>query len=676
MKQIMKNRKLASRISILTTAITLAGMLLLWTIIAFSTESMVRDDITNQMSNAVESRAVIIDDYVTSAEEYLTAFAIGSEIRDVLEHPDDPGALSKARKYTVDFAAVKGIFEGLYIATPDTYVLTHTQEEAIGITTREGESLKTFQQTILATKELTNLGIMQSPGTGNMVISMYYPVYDGEECIGYVGAGVYADRLMDALLDLELRSLPDSRYVFINAQAGVYLYHEDDALLNTEVKDTGHLEIINEIQKEGDTGTRLYTYRDENGRKQLAVYKYLDNRGWIFMVQANSSEVYASAVKVRFLMGAACAAVAAVIVFVTLAILSRTGKELMVVEKAIAGLSEFDLSADEGLERFYGRKDEIGMIAEAAHNVCSHLKAAMEDIERILSEIAEGNLAVDVRRNESYYIGGLKMLTVSLQAIQKKLTKVLTEISYVSHNVSEEAGQVSTRAESLSQGAEEQTLAVQALGGAVSNIEQQADATASFAHLAREENVQTHQRIETCSKDMLELMSAMQTIDEKSKEIIKVVKSIEDIAAQTNILSLNAAIEASRAGELGRGFAIVAEEVRTLAGQSAEAARSTALLIGETVSAVEMGSHISNLTDQALQEVVASEQKVSDAVASIFEAANGQSDAVERISQELARISNVVQSNGDVVKDSAAVSEKMSEQAAMLKNQVSKFQFS
>ena len=93
MKQIMKNRKLASRISILTTAITLAGMLLLWTIIAFSTESMVRDDITNQMSNAVESRAVIIDDYVTSAEEYLTAFAIGSEIRDVLEHPDYPGVL-------------------------------------------------------------------------------------------------------------------------------------------------------------------------------------------------------------------------------------------------------------------------------------------------------------------------------------------------------------------------------------------------------------------------------------------------------------------------------------------------------------------------------------------------------------------------------------------------------
>lgn len=110
MKAFMKNRKLASKISILTTIITLAGMILLWTIIAFSTESMVRDDITDQMTNAVESRAVIIDDYVLSAEEYLKAFALSGEVRDLLADPEDPQLLQKARQYTVDFADVKGIF--------------------------------------------------------------------------------------------------------------------------------------------------------------------------------------------------------------------------------------------------------------------------------------------------------------------------------------------------------------------------------------------------------------------------------------------------------------------------------------------------------------------------------------------------------------------------------------
>ncbi|MCI8891245.1 MAG: methyl-accepting chemotaxis protein [Eubacterium sp.] len=675
MKDFIRNRKLASRISILTTIITLAGMLLLWTVIAFSTESIVKSNITDQMSNAVESRAVIIDDYVTSAEEYLTAFALSGEVRELLADPDDPALLERARKYTTDFAAVKGIFEGLYIADPDTYVLTHTEPEAIGITTREGESLETFQKTILAAQELSNLGIMQSPGTGNMVISMYYPVYDGKTCIGYVGAGVYADRLMDALLDLQLKGLPDSRYVFINAETGVYLYHEQEDLLNTEVKDPGHQKIIGAVKKEGGTGTESYAYQDDRGRKQLVVYKYLDNRGWIFMVQSDSAEVYGSVVTVRRLMGASCAGVGAIIILVTVTILSRTGKSLMIVENAIARLSEFDLSADDGLERFYGRKDEIGLIAEATHNVCSHLKAAMEDIARILSEIADGNLSVDVEKNERYYIGGLKMLTGSLRAIRDKLTKVLKEISIVSHDVTKEAGQVLSRAESLSQGAREQSLSVEALGTAVSNIEQRAGSTAKFANLAKEENIQTHQRIETCSNDMLNLMHAMETIDEKSKEIIKVIKTIEDIASQTNILSLNAAIEAARAGESGKGFAVVADQVRTLAGQSAEAARNTAQLIGETIAAVETGSHISGVTNQALQEVVASANHVSDAVASIFEAADGQSSAVSQISQELQRISNVVQSNGDVVRDSAEVSEKMSEQAAMLKNQVSKFRF-
>ena len=232
----IENKKLAAKISILTTKITLAGMLLLWLVISFSTTSIVRNDITSQMMNAVESRAVIIDDYVTSAEEYLKAFALSGEVQHLLKNPDDPELLRRAQQYTVDFSNIKGIFEGLYIADTNTYVLTHTAKEAIGITTRKGEDAETFCNTILATKDLTNLGIMQSPGTGNMVISIYCPIYDGSTCIGFVGTGVYADRLMDALLDLELKNLPENNYVFMNAHTGIYLYHVDESLLNTQVK--------------------------------------------------------------------------------------------------------------------------------------------------------------------------------------------------------------------------------------------------------------------------------------------------------------------------------------------------------------------------------------------------------------------------------------------------------
>ena len=180
----LMNQKLATRIGIITTAITLAGMLLLWLIVSGSAASTVKNDITNQMTDAVESRASIINDYVTSAEEYVTAFALGWEVHDLLADPDNPEILEEVQRYTEEFASVKGIFEGLYIATPETHVLTHTSLDAVGMTTRKGESLAEFQKTILARRQLTNLGIMKSPGTGSMILSMYCPIFEGDSCIG------------------------------------------------------------------------------------------------------------------------------------------------------------------------------------------------------------------------------------------------------------------------------------------------------------------------------------------------------------------------------------------------------------------------------------------------------------------------------------------------------------
>ena len=146
----LANRKLATRIGILTTMITVTGMLLLWFIMSNRIASIVKNNITNQMIDAVESRASIINDYVISAEEYVTAFALSSEVRNLLNNPDDPELLQKGQKYTEDFASVKGIFEGLYIGTPSTYILTHTSQGAIGMTTRTGDSLDVFQDTILS----------------------------------------------------------------------------------------------------------------------------------------------------------------------------------------------------------------------------------------------------------------------------------------------------------------------------------------------------------------------------------------------------------------------------------------------------------------------------------------------------------------------------------------------
>ncbi len=300
-----------------------------------------------------------------------------------------------------------------------------------------------------------------------MILSMYYPIFEGQDCIGYVGAGVYASRLMDVLLDLNIEGLPNSEYVFLNVDTGTYLYHEDESLLNTQTTDTGYQEILQKIKADGSTQAGTYSYRDENGVTQLVVYKYLKDRNWVFMVRDNASEVYQEVGTVRITVGILCAAVTAMILVVTLIILYREGKELMIMEHAIRRLGNLELSAGQELESFYGRTDEIGMIAQTIHHVCDCLQKTIDDIGRILGEMADGNIAVDVVKNESYYIGDFKVLAESLKSIRTHLTDVMRNITDIAHKVNKGANQVSAGAQDLSRGT---MLQEDSINGLVSNI--------------------------------------------------------------------------------------------------------------------------------------------------------------------------------------------------------------
>ncbi len=667
------NQKLATRISIITTIITFSGMLLLWFIVSSSVASMVKNNITNQMIDAVESRAAIINDYVTSAEEYMKAFALGSEVRGLLEHPEDPAFIEKGQKYTEDFASVKGIFEGLYISTPSTYVLTHTSEGAIGITTRSDDSLEEFQNTILAKPELTNLGIMKSPGTGSMILSMYYPLFNGSECIGYVGAGVYASRLMDSLLNLDIEGLPHSEYVFLNVETGTYLYHEDESLLNTETTDAGYLEIIQRIKDDGSTEAGTYSYQDENGVSQLVVYKYLKDRNWVFMVRDDTSEVYGKVSTVRFMVGALCAIVALLIMFVTLLILHREGKELMVLEHAIRSLGELELSADQELEPFLDRSDEIGKIAKTIHNVCGCLRKTIDDIGRILGEMADGNIAVDVELNESYYIGDFRVLSESLKSIRTHLTTVMRDITKVASQVDNGANQVSAGAQALSHGTSQQKVSINGLVSNVTDITEQIQNSTARCGTASDLVAKATGYAAEADTKMEQLVAATKNIDQSSAQIVSIIKTIEDIAFQTNVLALNASIEASRAGTAGKGFSVVSDEVRSLASKSAEAAKDTSTLIGQSIDAAKTGTESSSLAISAMQVIGECIQSIKALMDEISRASVQQSEMIVAVENRIKEVSKVIEANSDAAEESAAVSNELSSQARTLNQLIGQF---
>lgn len=667
------NRKLATRIGMITTALIFAGMLLLWYIVSNRMSSMVEGSITNQMIDVVESRAAIINDYVTSAEEYMTAFALGSEVRELLVDPENPVLLEKGQQYTEDFAAVKGIFEGLYIATPSTHVLTHTSKDAIGITTRSGDSLKEFQTSILVQPKLTNLGIMQSPGTGSMIISMYYPLFDGQECIGYVGAGVYASRLMDALLDLEMEGLPNSEYVFLNAQTGTYLYHSDESLLNTETTDPGYQEIIRRVKAGNDTEAGTYFYQDDNGVNQMVVYKYLKNRDWVFMVHDDAEEVYKEANTVRGTVGVLCAAVAAVIILVILLILYREGRELMIMEGAIGRLGNLELSADRGLETFYGRSDEIGMIAQTIHHLCDCLRKTIDDIGRILGEMANGNIAVDVERNEGYYIGDFKVLSESLKSIRNHLTDVMRDIAGIANQVNSGADEVAEGAQALSQGAAQQEFSINGLVSNITDITEQIQNSAARCSNASELVDRAIGYAQEADRKMEQLSIATKNIDESSTQIGSIVKTIEDIAFQTNILALNASVEAARAGEAGKGFAVVSGEVRSLASKSSQAAKNTGVLIQRSTDDVKSGTESTLDAISAMRVIGECVQFIKTLMDEIAAASVQQSEMIASVENRIREVSKVIETNSSAAEKSAEVSNELSGQAKTLNRLISQF---
>ena len=598
---------------------------------------------------------------------------MGSEVKNLLEHPNDPALLREGQQYTEDFASVKGIFEGLYIGTPSTYVLTHTSEGAIGITTRSGDSLEEFQNTILAKPALTNLGIMKSPGTGSMILSMYCPIFDGQQCIGFVGAGVYASRLMDSLLDLDIEGLPNSEYVFLNVDTGTYLYHEDDSLLNTETKDSGYLEILKQIQADKDTTAGTYSYRDENGVRQLVVYKYLEDRNWVFMVRDNTSEVYGKVTVVRTVVALLCAVVAVFIILATLFILHREGRELMVLEHAIQGLGELELSADQELESFLGRSDEIGMIAKTIHHVCGCLRKTIDDIGRILGEMADGNIAVDVEKNESYYIGDFQVLAESLKSIRTHLTTVMRDITKVASQVDNGANQVSAGAQALSQGTSQQKDSINGLVSNVTDITEQIQNSTARCGTASDLVAKATGYAAEADTKMEQLVAATKNIDQSSAQIVSIIKTIEDIAFQTNVLALNASIEASRAGTAGKGFSVVSDEVRSLASKSAEAAQNTSTLVSQSIDAAKTGTESSSLAISAMQVIGECIQSIKVLMDEISRASVQQSEMIVAVENRIKEVSKVIEANSDAAEESAAVSNELSTQARTLNQLIGQF---
>ena len=319
----------------------------------------------------------------------------------------------------------------------------------------------------------------------------------------------------------------------------------------------------------------------------------------------------------------------------------------------------------------YRSRDELGQLADDIRHTAQVLYSYVSEIQSGLTALGNGRLNY---QSDVEFKGDFVAVSNGLKEISRLLRSSLQQINNSAEQVSLGAEQVSNSSQVLAQGASEQAGSIEELAVSINEIAESVKNNADSAVDSSRQAALVGQKLEECDGQMESLMKTIHEVKNNSGQITGIVRQIEDIAFQTNILALNAAVEAARAGEAGRGFSVVAEEVRRLATKTTGASKLTAELIEKNSDAVSDGMKAVNVTAQTLKASVEGARQVSHKMDKISETSVQQADAITQIRKSVELISEIVQGNSATSEESAAASEELSAQAQLLKELVEKFE--
>ena len=506
-------------------------------------------------------------------------------------------------------------------------------------------------------------------GKTMLMTSIAIPIMQNGRAVGAVGVDLNMEYVIDMMNE---GSILDDGYLYTLSPGGLISTHPDAGLVlqryDTTWMGNYKAEIERVTQNGGTFAVNAYSDITNTNMTFLGSGVKIGDTDsyWIVCgivpektVNATSNSLFFSVIVIGVLLIAVIGATILVIVrkrLQDLPILTKVASDMAIGNIAVADGRQIDRTTD--------TSNEIILLIRAFADMADGVKQQAD----ILEQIAGGDysVAIPIRSDAD-------VMNKALNKMIENMNEAMSVINSTADQVAMGSDQVSSGAQALALGATEQAAAIEELTASINEISIQAEENMRNVQTATEYVKQAGTGVSSGNEQMRLLTESMNDIGSASDQIAGITKAIEDIVFQTNILSLNAAIEAARAGTAGKGFAVVADEVRNLAGKSAEAAKQIAELIETAICTVERGTEITSQTAELLQSVEISAQSVTESIERVAHASAQQTSAIGQINEGLNQVSAVVQTNAATAEENSATSEEMSAQAAMLRQEVQRF---
>lgn len=633
-----KKSKISVKVSLYTALLQIIAMGCLFVFVSFFVSENIKETAINTMQTICIDRATIIEDYVRSSEEFLTAYSRAGEITDLLYAPDSPDNVAAAQKYTETFSADKEHLDGIYTCDWNTKVLVHTNPSVPGMVMRKNDTLTSLQNALLNADGVYNTGIILSPASQKQVISMYRACYDANgKPMGFTGGAIYTDGIFQEVNDLPKNGLENSHFYLVNVKTGEYIYHSQEEKTATIADESYILDILSRVQEQAAKTDGYAEYKIDNAR-YLSCYHYMSDKGWVFIMEDAEEEVYAAAREMKTILFILCLLAAIATILLLFLFLINTLKPLAVINKAINRLSDGDISDSDEASGYETQTDELGQISRSVSNLQKHLKG-------IVSEIVQNTTQLDSSNQE--FSNRFTKIHSSVGGINSAVGKIAVGATNQAQDTVDAKNSIQAIAEEVKRNSDNAACLDSAVVKTAGLFDNMSNILNDLTNISEKTGISIE-----------EVAAKTQATNQSSEKIKEAIDLIKNITSQTNLLSLNASIEAARAGDSGRGFAVVADEIRKLADESSQSAEDIERLVVELVN----NSNASIAETIKLNEILEKQKNELKLTSDGFHSLKKEVESVESASRNIndsnEKMERQQQSLYNIVENLSAISEE------------------